>query len=101
MNKKLYVGNLPYTVSKHGLSGLTKTIAKEYAHLGITCNEICPGPIESEMMLRISQKEAEATNSSSEKYLDEVRQSIPQKRMAYPQAIYMCTVTGFDKKVKS
>ena len=23
--------NLPYTVSKHGLSGLTKTIAKEYA----------------------------------------------------------------------
>lgn len=80
-------GNLPYTVSKHGLSGLTKTIAKEYAHLGITCNEICPGPIESEMMLRISIKEAEATNSSSEKYLDEVRQFIPQKRMAYPAEV--------------
>ena len=44
---------LPYNVSKHALSGLTKTIAKEYAKYGITCNEICPGPINSEMVRRI------------------------------------------------
>ena len=35
---------LPYAVSKHALSGLTKTIAKEYGQHGITCNEICPDP---------------------------------------------------------
>ena len=34
--------NLPYTVSKHGLSGLTKTVAREYRPHGITCNEILP-----------------------------------------------------------
>lgn len=80
-------GNLPYTVSKHGLAGITKTIAKEYAHLGITCNEICPGPIESELMLRISDREAQVTNTSANQYLEEVRQSIPAKRMAYPDEI--------------
>lgn len=37
--------NLPYNVSKHAMTGLTKTIAREYASNGITCNEICPGPI--------------------------------------------------------
>ena len=36
--------NLPYTVSKHGMSGMTKTVAREYGQSGITCNEICPGP---------------------------------------------------------
>jgi NAD(P)-dependent dehydrogenase (short-subunit alcohol dehydrogenase family) len=80
-------GNLPYTVSKHGLTGITKTIAKEYAHLGITCNEICPGPIESELMIRISEREAQVTNTSSKAYLEEVRQAIPAKRMAYPDEI--------------
>ncbi|MDA1051798.1 MAG: SDR family NAD(P)-dependent oxidoreductase [Planctomycetota bacterium] len=49
--------NLPYTVSKHGLSGLTKTVAHEYADRKITCNEICPGPIQSELMERIAKRD--------------------------------------------
>lgn len=32
-----------YVASKHGLIGLTKTIALEGAPLGITCNAVCPG----------------------------------------------------------
>ena len=32
-----------YTAAKHGLVGLTKTVALEVAETGITCNAICPG----------------------------------------------------------
>jgi 3-hydroxybutyrate dehydrogenase len=32
-----------YVAAKHGLIGLTKVIALETAHTGITCNALCPG----------------------------------------------------------
>jgi 3-hydroxybutyrate dehydrogenase len=32
-----------YVSAKHGIMGLTKTIALEVAEAGITCNAICPG----------------------------------------------------------
>jgi 3-hydroxybutyrate dehydrogenase len=80
-------GNFPYTVSKHGLAGLTKTIAKEYAPYGITCNEICPGPIDSNMMREIGAKAVLNTKNSVDKYLTEVCEEIPAKRMAKPGEI--------------
>src|SRR4051812_31334242 len=38
-----------YTASKHGLLGLTKTLALEVAKEGITVNAICPGPVHTVM----------------------------------------------------
>ncbi|MEQ8663713.1 MAG: SDR family NAD(P)-dependent oxidoreductase, partial [Gammaproteobacteria bacterium] len=32
-----------YVAAKHGIAGLTKTIALELAEHGVTCNAICPG----------------------------------------------------------
>ena len=77
-------GNFPYTVSKHGLSGLTKTLAKEYAALGITCNEICPGPIDSKMMRDIAKRSAAQSGGTFHEYLKEVREEIPANRMCKP-----------------
>jgi NAD(P)-dependent dehydrogenase (short-subunit alcohol dehydrogenase family) len=71
-------GNCPYTVSKHGLAGLTKTIAREYAAYGITCNEICPGPIDSNMMRTIAKR---SSSGSVEDYFKEVCEEIPARRL--------------------
>jgi 3-oxoacyl-[acyl-carrier protein] reductase len=38
-----------YTTMKHGLVGLTKTIAAEFGERGILCNTVCPGYIATDM----------------------------------------------------
>ena len=38
-------GSSPYTAAKHGLIGLTKSLAVELGKEGITVNAVCPGPI--------------------------------------------------------
>ena len=39
-----------YVAAKHGLIGLTKTAALQGADLGITCNAICPGYVQSQLV---------------------------------------------------
>ena len=38
-----------YNVSKHGLIGLTRTLAAEWGGRGIRCNAVCPGWVKTEM----------------------------------------------------
>ncbi len=42
-----YNGRCPVSVAKHGLWGLTKSLAKEFGPEGVTVNAISPGPIRS------------------------------------------------------
>lgn len=58
----------PYTASKHGVAGLTKTAALEYATKGIRINAVCPGVIRTPMIDRFTggSKEAEAAFTALE-----------------------------------
>ena len=44
------MGHFPYGVSKHGVIGLSRTAAYEYATRGIRVNAVCPGFTHSEMV---------------------------------------------------
>jgi NAD(P)-dependent dehydrogenase (short-subunit alcohol dehydrogenase family) len=50
-------GMLAYSTSKAAVIGLTKTIGKEYALNGITCNAIAPAVIRTQMVADMPEKQ--------------------------------------------
>ena len=45
-----FFGSVDYTVSKHGVTGLTQHLAWEVADHGITVNSVCPGGVQTPLM---------------------------------------------------
>jgi 3-hydroxybutyrate dehydrogenase len=76
----------PYSTSKHGLIGLTRSVAKEYAKYGITCNAICPGTIVSALSERLANYYT--TNEADRiAYFESLNDSIPAKRLVRPEEV--------------
>jgi NAD(P)-dependent dehydrogenase (short-subunit alcohol dehydrogenase family) len=65
-----------YVAAKHGVIGLTKTAALEYADAGIRINSVCPGYIETPM-----------TEEAAKRYFDRIIASTPAGRMGKPEEI--------------
>jgi 3-hydroxybutyrate dehydrogenase len=61
-----------YVAAKHGLAGLTKTVALEVAEQGITCNAICPGYVLTPLVEGQIDDTAKARGISADEVIDKV-----------------------------
>ncbi len=69
-------GQANYSASKAGVIGLTKSVARELASRGITCNAVAPGLIETEM-----------TDAMPESAKEAVKAKIPMQRTGKPEDV--------------
>ena len=72
-------GGPAYVAAKHGVAGLTKTAALEFAQKGIRVNAVCPGFIRTPMVERVLDK---GTFSEEQIFAAE-----PMHRMGKPEEI--------------
>lgn len=72
-----------YVAAKHGVVGLTKTVALEGAEFGVTCNAICPGYVWTPLVENQIDSTAMARGLSREEVIRDVLLAAqPSKRFA-------------------
>lgn len=76
-----------YAASKHGLLGLTRSLALETATQGVTVNAICPGYVDDERTRENARLMAEKTGKSAEEVLRIFASSAPQNRLIAPDEV--------------
>lgn len=75
--------NSPYTASKHGVIGLSRSLAVELGPTGVTVNVVCPGPIHTGMTEAIPDE-------AKEKF---ARRNVPLKRYGHPEEVAHATLS--------
>ena len=73
----------PYTSAKHGVIGLTRSLAAELGAEGITVNCICPGPINTAMTASIPDEDKQIY----------ARRRVPLKRYGEPEEVAHMTLS--------
>ncbi|HVF22392.1 MAG TPA: SDR family oxidoreductase [Pyrinomonadaceae bacterium] len=76
-----------YAASKHGVLGLTRSVALEVAASGVTVNAICPGYVDTEMVSRGVQQITAKTGRSAEEALDALKKMSPQNRLVTAEEV--------------
>ena len=72
-------GTVAYVAAKHGVAGLTKAAAMEYAKSGIRVNAVCPGYIETPLI--------EGVFDQVEGYKETLESRHPLGRLGQPDEI--------------
>ncbi len=89
-----------YVAAKHGVLGLTKTVALETAEHGITVNAICPGYVLTPLVRKQIPETAKARGLTEEQVIRDVllhaqptRQFVTTEQIA-ALALFLCTDAG-------
>ena len=82
-----YAGYSAYCASKLGIVSFTQSLAKELAPHNIHVNAICPGDIETDMLIDEIEEVAKTRSTSVELVKKEKMQSIPIGRFAKPNEV--------------
>ena len=78
---------IAYAASKHGLIGMTQSLALEFATTGITANCVCPGFTDTQMVDDAVTNITSKTGRSGDEALAKLVQYNPQKRLITPEEV--------------
>lgn len=92
-------GSSHYVTTKHGLNGMTKSVAMEVGELGITVNALCPGGILTDVMNEQGPQAAEAMGMEFQGLLDMMSEPSAIKKLNDVEdvsliATFLCTEAG-------
>ena len=76
-----------YVAAKHGLIGLTRSLASELAKKGVTVNAVCPGYTETPMSDQTIRTIVELTGRSEEEAMKELTKYNPQGRLVTSEEV--------------
>ncbi|MGN6057983.1 MAG: SDR family NAD(P)-dependent oxidoreductase [Sphingomicrobium sp.] len=76
-----------YAASKHGLLGLMRSLAAEYAKTGLTVNAVCPGYVDTPMTDQSVARVSEITGRSEGEARSAITNMNASGRLVDPQAI--------------
>lgn len=76
-----------YVAAKHGVVGLTRALALEFAQKGITVNAVCPGYTETDIVKTSIERVVAKTGRTAEEAMAKFVKGNPQKRLVQPQEV--------------